>query len=568
MRLLGYWAAVAGTTVFCASGCLTSQEDTGGDDGGEFEDPPITIEKGGSGGGSQGGDAGEPSGGSNPTGGRAGASGSGSGKGGSDSGCSDDTDCELRVGSPRCSVPTGECVECLTVSDCGGASECVNNECRPITPCATTENCPQGQVCNPSTDICVECITSNDCRADEECAGNVCRPSCTVDGHCAPFGLVCGGSGYCVSCLSDSDCPEDRNCQNGTCARDICVGGSGSCEGNVLTSCNEAGSVLSSPTSCTTGYSCLEQGSEAACEPWICTPGTTGCSLTTEAVVECSADGLEETVIQACATGEFCISSTSSCMTTIYNPSTRFCMGNVVHQCDSTGSTSTPVQTCTTAQFCQESGTTAACVALLCTPNTPACDGNVYTTCNAMGTGYTGTRTDCTATDQFCGPSGCTTSSIDTVPASPTLYTSGALGNYLMLNYYTVTGDRTLSRIEFYANPASATQISWLVYEATVQTSTYTRLSITTTTSTTGEGYQASGALSVPLVAGRFYAIGVAWTTPVMLFGYQTGVTPTQTTSFGALFSAYVVNNGTPPTSVPYTSPSSYFFPQRLTTTP
>ncbi|HEX6765640.1 MAG TPA: hypothetical protein VF103_09190, partial [Polyangiaceae bacterium] len=100
-------------------------------------------------------------------------------------------------------------------------------------------------------------------------------------------------------------------------------------------------------------------------------------------------------------------------------------------------------------------------------------------------------------------------------------------------------------------------------------TGTYANISnTTTTTTTTGVGYYASGTLAVPLVAGRFYAIGVHWSTPSLLFGYQTGVTPVQTTSFGALFSAYVTSVTTPPTTVPYTAASNYFFPQRLTTAP
>ena len=112
-------------------------------------------------------------------------------------------------------------------------------------------------------------------------------------------------------------------------------------------------------------------------------------------------------------------------------PSATFCQGNTVQLCDSTGSTFSLFQTCTTGQLCNPQ--TVTCAVPRCTPNQPACDGNVYTTCNAQGFGYTGTRTDCTTSDQFCGATGCTSSAVDTIPPmNPTLYTSGALSNYLM----------------------------------------------------------------------------------------------------------------------------------------
>jgi hypothetical protein len=157
---------------------------------------------------------------------------------------------------------------------------------------------------------------------------------------------------------------------------------------------------------------------------------------------------------------------------------------------------------------------------------------------------------------------------VDTIPANPTLFTGSALENYAMLNFYSVTGTRNLSLIEQYMSPASATTLTWRVYESLTQTGTYTSISNTTTTSTTGTGYQASGALAVPLVAGRFYAIGVSWTTPALLFGYQTGATLPQAVSFGSLISAGVPTPPPAGSTFPYTSPSSYFLPQRLTTAP
>ena len=569
MRWLGYWAAViAGTAVLSASGCLTSQDSS--DDGGAIEDPPITIEKGGSSTG-QGGGAGDATGGSgkggSSRGGRAGGSGTGNGDGGSDSGCNDDTDCESRFdGRTRCSVATGECVDCLSVTDCESDEECVNNICRPITTCPAGE-CPNGLVCNPTTERCEQCVGSNGCAADETCVSNVCRKSCTSDTQCIFFGMRCNtGSGYCVSCVGDSDCPENRNCQQGSCVLDICEGGTASCEGNNIVTCNASGSVLTNPIPCGAQQSCSESGSTASCQPWICQPSTTGCSLTSERVVTCSADGLRETLVEDCeAMEQLCIGTTNGmCSDSLCEPYTRFCQGNTIQTCDATGTMSTLYQTCSTNQQCNPA--TTMCAIPLCTPNQPACNGNVYTTCNSTGFGYTAGGTDCSATMEFCGATGCTTSAVDTIPASPTLYTS-PLPNYTMINLYSVTGSRTLSRIEVYMNPASAMTITWLVYEATTLTGTYTNISTTTTTSTTGVGYQSSGTLAVPLVAGRFYGIGIAWGATSLTFGYQQ-TTASQTTSFGALSSFFIVNQGTAPTTFVGPASSGAFIPERLTTTP
>jgi hypothetical protein len=290
--------------------------------------------------------------------------------------------------------------------------------------------------------------------------------------------------------------------------------------------------------------------------------------LTGERVVTCSDDGLTETLVEDCVPlDQLCIGTVDGmCSDAICEPSTLFCQANTVQLCDSTGTTSMLSQTCPTNQLCNPQ--TVACAVPLCTPDQPACDANVFTTCNAEGFGYTGTRTDCTATDEFCGPTGCTSSAVDTIPpANPTLYTSGALSNYLMVNFFSVTGNRNLSRIEQYMSPTAATMLTWQVYESLTQTGTYTSISATTTTSTTGTGYQSSGALAVPLVAGRFYAIGVSWTTPALLFGYQTG-TASQAVSFGTLIGAAFPS---PPPTTSYTVSSmttTAFLPQRLTTAP
>jgi hypothetical protein len=552
--------AIVCSTVLCAVGCLTTQE-APSDDGG-IEDPPITVSGGSGGSNNQGGDAGES------TGGReTGGSGGTSSGGGSDSGCNDDSDCEFRIdGRSRCSVPSGECVDCLSAGDCASNEECVDNECRGYTVCSTRDDCPPGLVCYTAVSVCVECVSASDCAASEICVSNACRERCSVDSHCAPTGQRCdAGTGYCVDCLGHADCDESRHCDDatGTCVRDVCVGGSSTCEGNGYVGCDADGTMELGFVPCATMQICVEDDDGARCETQICTPNATMCSETDETIVTCSDDGLSVDVEEDCAeSNQICIGG--ECVAAVCEANTTFCAGNTVQQCDSTGMSSYTLQTCPTNQRCNPA--TTMCAGPICTPNEPACDGNVFTTCDEEGFGYTGTGTDCTMTDQVCGPMGCITGVIDTIPASPTLY-ADALPNYLMTNVYSVTAARNLTHIEQYMNPSSAITLTWHVYESTTQTGTYTRIFSTPTTSTTGEGYQSSGAISVPLVAGRFYAIGVSWTTATG-FGYQTGMAPSQLTSFGQHISSILVSTSAPAASISYSAPSTYFVPQRLTTAP
>jgi hypothetical protein len=200
----------------------------------------------------------------------------------------------------------------------------------------------------------------------------------------------------------------------------------------------------------------------------------------------------------------------------------------------------------------------------------PACEGNVLRTCNSTGTGYTGAGTDCSLTMQSCSPSGCTDAIIDAIPPSGQTVFGSALQNYSFVNFYSVASNRTLTRIEvFMTSTSTTTPLTWLVFESTTQTGTYTnRLSATTTTSIVGTaGYQSSGTLSVPLTAGRFYAIGVHFGTPGIDMGYQSGATSAQTVSFGTLLTGGFPSGTAAPTSISYGTSTTIYIPQRLTTT-
>ena len=92
------------------------------------------------------------------------------------------------------------------------------------------------------------------------------------------------------------------------------------------------------------------------------------------------------------------------------------------------------------------------------------------------------------------------------------LYTYGARTTYTEFNVYQCTTNVTLSQIEIYLNISTSTPLEFVVYGSTSYTGTYNQVfSATLASSGTGTGFYSSGAISVPLVAGNYYAIGAAW---------------------------------------------------------
>ena len=159
------------------------------------------------------------------------------------------------------------------------------------------------------------------------------------------------------------------------------------------------------------------------------------------------------------------------------------------------------------------------------------------------------------------GQTGITVDTIDPNPESAPAGTQGPIGT--KVNFYTVTKSRTLRKIEQYLSPTTPVELTWYVHEATSQLGTYTKIFSTTTTSTTGTGYQSSGDISVPLVAGRYYGISVRWTEPTNYVYRSAG---SVTLSFGSMTSGQMITTTGEP-SLAY-KPTNSYYPQRLTTGP
>jgi hypothetical protein len=196
----------------------------------------------------------------------------------------------------------------------------------------------------------------------------------------------------------------------------------------------------------------------------------------------------------------------------------------------------------------------------------------VVVTCNAEGSGNTGPGVDCSATGQTCIAGVCGSGVVDTVGALTGSTVSTLPISVTKVNFYSITTARTLRKIEFYMEIQAATTLYWVVYESTAQTGTYTQVSSTTTSSVPAipqaYGYLASDAISVPLKAGYFYAIGVSWGATNQGYPYLTAPASYPiATSFGGLVNGNSVP-GTNLASIPGPSSPMSYYAERLTTTP
>ena len=139
-------------------------------------------------------------------------------------------------------------------------------------------------------------------------------------------------------------------------------------------------------------------------------------------------------------------------------------------------------------------------------------------------------------------------------------------GSAMRGNGYAITRDTTLTCIEQYLDISASGPITFFVYEADSSAGPHTLVAQDRVDDPgSGERYYSSNALSVPLVAGKFYLIGAAW--PGNHRYFWGGAHP-RTTAFGATVAAGV--------DLPYADPlpanplnaSLLVHVQRLTTDP
>jgi hypothetical protein len=134
-------------------------------------------------------------------------------------------------------------------------------------------------------------------------------------------------------------------------------------------------------------------------------------------------------------------------------------------------------------------------------------------------------------------------------------------------DYFYATSDTTLTQIEARLDPPSGgASFTWVVYEATSSsTGTYTQIhSNSTSTSSSYATWYGSGAVSVPLQAGRWYTIGAWWSTSYSV-GYWNGTMTSSNPAWGTHIGG-MTDSGTLLASQTF-STSSEGYPIRLDST-
>lgn len=209
--------------------------------------------------------------------------------------------------------PSGKCVQCLEGVFISNCEVCVNG---------VIEHKACAGVCDPDTGDCVNCISATQClgRADGKncCSNGACV--CCSGNHYNPALGICEPD---TTCLKDSDCPSCQNCVSGSCTPLVCPTGYVCQDGGCKKICD-----CSNP-SCPTGsvcypYSatecfcrkcegtgpclpgcelingnCAPSPCNAPCDPF--TPCPTGCGCQNGRCVSCSSLNCNNCTIPGCS---------------------------------------------------------------------------------------------------------------------------------------------------------------------------------------------------------------------------------------------------------------------------
>lgn len=315
--------------------------------------------------------------------------------------CKGDKDC--KDAHLVCEKNLGFCVQCLDKADCVDDQTCNANRCLPPpTACASSINCPDGQVCDKTAKICVECVAANDCADGQSCVQTICIPAtCIV------------GPGKCVSDTEISTCKADGSgfetvkcgdktlCQDGVCKAQICTPNANACDGDKHVKCDAQGFKSTQVEDCAAKAGNICQN--GACVSMACTPGATSCA-DVKTVATCNAKGFGFDNA-ACTADQGCING--KCKPKVCTPGASLCDGTQISVCNDSGTASKPTTDCAdTKQQCIG----GKCAAQLCTPASKKCNANSYQTCSADGMSWAGAACDdantCT-TDTCADASGC-----------------------------------------------------------------------------------------------------------------------------------------------------------------
>jgi hypothetical protein len=160
-------------------------------------------------------------------------------------GCTSDSYCNLS--SPHCDTASGQCVACVTDSQCTqpGLQRCASmlepprcvqcgvdadcggpgKACQPAThqcvpACTSDQMCPENASHCDEHGLCVACINDDDCytgrggpmESCDQTIGACVQSQCTTDLECPPMSVCDTNTNRCVGCLTNIDCPPNAVC--------------------------------------------------------------------------------------------------------------------------------------------------------------------------------------------------------------------------------------------------------------------------------------------------------------------------------------------------------------------
>ena len=426
-----------------------------------------------------------------------------------------------------------------SVPDCElGARTCVGDtlvECDGIglgAPTRVLDDCAsRGEVCENgecSVPFCwgeTDCINGAlyrcerrglDARFLESCeaAGKLCQQD-GAQGHCVP--RCRPGQPVCrdqvlATCNTEGtgpasgghDCEEDGlvcDQASASCAPKVCEPNRTRCQKREIFQCDANGARETLLTTCLGSQLCEQHATSAYCIDGSCTAGTPVCNGTVATV--CGSDGLYAEGGTDCSKLDQRACVAGVCRLKVCRPGAWGCQtGQVAQRCNASGTGFEAATTCVDAAHCSR----GSCASDVCTANTKDCVGEATGTCDGFGAGLLSDAIDCAETSQVCDAEAeCVAEVIDTIDDASSSFGFGAVGNT-----YLVRKSRHLTRIQVYVGVTGNVPITWLVYEG----ESWQELTKIFASSAThvGDGELAlvdSGPISVPLVAGRTYFIGL-----------------------------------------------------------
>jgi hypothetical protein len=402
-----------------------------------------------------------------------------------------------------------------------------------------TDTCSASYYCKPGYSYCQYDVCTN---GTKTCDGNI-ATTCAEDGS----GPAPGGTDCSLS---------NKVCYQGTCLPKVCNPNEYFCQGGNSYSCGPTGATSSLNDTCLAGEYCAT--GSYYCLPDVCTAGTPTCNG--DNLSTCAADGSGPADAgKTCGAGKTCFAG--ACKAVVCTPDALQCSGGNVQKCTDKGTVWSAYQTCSAAYYCNELATPITCSPDICTPSANACNGEKLATCDADGGHFSATSTNCATTNKVCTLSATCAAVAEDVIGD--ISASSVLSSYLLGNVYRVDRPRTLTEIEQYLSVSGISVFTWVVYEADSYLGYFTKVfEVTTSDSGTG-AFLSSGAVSVPLVAGKYYFLGVVVQGSFTRYYQSSSAQPF--VSFGQVMNSYQLSASTAPAE-PYLSTGSARYNQRIST--